>query len=832
MSMGARHDDPRTFPRLPVLGWSSFSGAYRAPLPDVSNARQWRYTISGRAAIGLALRVLGVEAGTTVLVPTYHCPTMIAPIVQAGAHPMFYPITASGAPDLQWLRGADLTSVRALLAAHYFGLPQPMAVVRSFCVEHGVALIEDCAHAFFGISDDAPVGGWGDVAIASLPKVFPVPEGGIIASATRELNGLDLTPRGWHGQIKAAVDAVELGARYGRFPGLNAPLRGLFAVKNWTRRSYEPPAVATTGGAAAGAVPAAEHLLAASRPALIVRGIASAVYRARIVELRRRNYVRLAHRLEKMSGAHALRPDLPEHAVPYVFPLYVDDPAASYDRLRSAGIPIFRWDDIWPGTPVIASDHGLTWATHVFQLGCHQDLSLEDIDAVADAVRHIVQDAPRRHRADAAAAPESRGAASVSGRRKRVLMIAFHFPPLAGSSGIQRTLRFARHLPQFGWEPLILTAHPRAYPHTSDDQLDDIPPGSVVERAFALDSNRHFAVAGRCPTFLARPDRWMTWWLGAVLRGVEMIRRYRPQAIWSTFPIATAHRIGYTLHRLSGVPWVADFRDLMAQEGYPSNPRMWRSYKRIEERTLRAAWSSVFATPSAARIYLAHYPDADGRLAVIENGYDEESFAMLDASGGDAGPLTPGALTLLHSGTIYPNERDPTRFFEALRRLRDDGSLRGGELRVRLRASGHDAVLKPMIESYGLTEIVELVAPLPYRDALREMMRADGLLVLQAANCNAQIPAKVYEYLRCRRPIMALTDPGGDTAAMLRRAGIPNFARLDCAEEIALELRRFLDEVRAGGAALPDDAAVASASRLRRTEELVTLLERLAVASE
>ena len=46
---------------------------------------------------------------------------------------------------------------------------------------------------------------------------------------------------------------------------------------------------------------------------------------------------------------------------------------------------------------------------------------------------------------------------------KRVLMIAFHFPPLAGSSGIQRTLRFARHLPQFGWEPLVLTAHPRAY---------------------------------------------------------------------------------------------------------------------------------------------------------------------------------------------------------------------------------------------------------------------------------------------------------------------------------------------------------------------------------
>ena len=66
---------------------------------------------------------------------------------------------------------------------------------------------------------------------------------------------------------------------------------------------------------------------------------------------------------------------------------------------------------------------------------------------------------------------------------KRLLMIAFHFPPLAGSSGIQRTLCFARHLPRFGWEPLILTAHPRAYERLSNDQLMDVPSDAIVERA-------------------------------------------------------------------------------------------------------------------------------------------------------------------------------------------------------------------------------------------------------------------------------------------------------------------------------------------------------------
>ena len=94
---------------------------------------------------------------------------------------------------------------------------------------------------------------------------------------------------------------------------------------------------------------------------------------------------------------------------------------------------------------------------------------------------------------------------------KRVLMIAYHFPPLAGSSGIQRTLRFVQHLPAFGWEPSVLTADPRAYERTSDDLDAEVPPEVPVVCAFALDTARHLSVAGRYPGFLARPDRWLTW---------------------------------------------------------------------------------------------------------------------------------------------------------------------------------------------------------------------------------------------------------------------------------------------------------------------------------
>jgi glycosyltransferase involved in cell wall biosynthesis len=411
---------------------------------------------------------------------------------------------------------------------------------------------------------------------------------------------------------------------------------------------------------------------------------------------------------------------------------------------------------------------------------------------------------------------------------KRLLMIAFHFPPLAGSSGIQRTLRFARHLPRFGWEPLILTAHKRAFEMVSDDQLGDVPSDVVVERAFALDSSRHLAILGRYPAFTARPDRWITWWPGAVLRGLAMIRKYRPVAIWSTYPIATAHKIGHTLHRLSGLPWIADFRDPMTEDDYPADPKTRQSFKKIEEAVLRSASFGVFVTPGLVRLYGERYRGvATARLAVIENGYDEEVFAPLDGTAAREGPLMPGKFTLLHSGVVYPSERDPTQFFQALRQMMDAGSLKPGELRVRLRASVHETLLAKLIDTYRVADIVELAAPIPYRQALQEMMRADGLLVLQASNCNNQVPAKVYEYLRCRRPIFGLTDPAGDTAGVLRNAGIHNIARLDSAGEIAVELRRFLDQARRGETGLPTDGLIGEASRLQRTRELAGLLDRI-----
>jgi glycosyltransferase involved in cell wall biosynthesis len=410
---------------------------------------------------------------------------------------------------------------------------------------------------------------------------------------------------------------------------------------------------------------------------------------------------------------------------------------------------------------------------------------------------------------------------------KRVLMIAYHFPPLAGSSGIQRTLRFVQHLPAFGWEPIVLTTHPRAYEQTSDDLMDEVPPSIHVERAFALDAARHLAIGSRYPAIVARPDRWIAWRFGAVPAGMRLIRKYRPQAIWSTFPIATAHVIGEALQRRAALPWIADFRDPMAQEGYPTDPRVWRSFKTIEETVSRYARFSVFTTPGAARDWKTRYPEQGSRTVVIENGYDEESFAGLAGAGRAREPLNPGAVTVLHSGIVYPSERDPTWLFAALARLVDEQRLVRGKFKIRFRAAVHDELLRTLAQQHRLGDFVEVLPPIGYRAALEEMVRAEALLILQAANCNEQIPAKIYEYLRAGQPILALTDAQGDTAGILREAGIDSIARLDSEDEIVALLGRFVSAQGDGSLhAVAHSDYVARASRTMRAGELAGLLNR------
>jgi glycosyltransferase involved in cell wall biosynthesis len=420
---------------------------------------------------------------------------------------------------------------------------------------------------------------------------------------------------------------------------------------------------------------------------------------------------------------------------------------------------------------------------------------------------------------------------------KTALLIAFHFPPIKASSGLERTLALTRHLPRHGWEPLVLSAAPSAYPAVSDERLSQIPPETVVRRSFALDTTRHLAIGGSYPRWFVLPDRWQTWVLGAIPAGLAMIRRHRPQVIWSTYPIASAHWIGYALHRLTGIPWVADFRDPMAEQDIrtgalsPSWPALRSARLAIERRAAQHASALTFCTEGAKQICVDRYPECrSDRWHVIPNGFDESAFAAAEQSQAPArAEADVDAIVLLHSGTIYPTpDRDPSHFFRALRLVLNERRPGAKPIRVVLRASGVETHYRELLSSLNLSDCVRFAPGIAYEDALREMLSTDGLIIFQGYTSNPAIPAKLYEYFRARRPILALADSQGATVKLMQDEGIGTIAPLEDTKLIAAALAQFLSEIESGESLLMPMERIHTYERGMAASKFAKLFDALA----
>lgn len=406
---------------------------------------------------------------------------------------------------------------------------------------------------------------------------------------------------------------------------------------------------------------------------------------------------------------------------------------------------------------------------------------------------------------------------------KRVLMVAFHFPPVIGSSGVQRTLKFSKYLLEHGWEPTVLTVSPWAYRKTRSDQMTEIPKSVRVVRSWAFDASRHMAIRGKYPAMFARPDPWRSWWFSAVPIGLTLARYLKIDLLWSTYPFPTAHMIAGTIHRYSHIPWVADFRDMMVEDNYPHDLRVRSSYRRVEESTISRASRVVMTSPGTKEFYSSRYAREDKKKwVIIRNGYDEENFGEAQAV---ANTDRSGPIKIVHSGLLYPSERDPSHFFKAVAQLRDDSFLDASRLQVTLRATGHDEYHANLINKYDIGDLVRIEAGIAYSDALAEMLSADGLLIFQAENCNHQIPAKLYEYFRAGRPILALTDPAGDTAKTMYEAGLSSIARLDSTESIKAGLMEFVQDIERDAAPTIGTDFVSKYSRRAQSAELARLFD-------
>ena len=415
---------------------------------------------------------------------------------------------------------------------------------------------------------------------------------------------------------------------------------------------------------------------------------------------------------------------------------------------------------------------------------------------------------------------------------KNMLMIAFHYPPFAGGSGVHRTLKFSRYLPDYGWRPIVVTANPRAYPNIGESQLREIPDSVLVKRVFALDTSRQLALFGSYLKVMALPDRWVSWLLGALPSALRIIKQYQPRLIWSTYPIATAHLIGFFLSKLSGLPWVTDFRDSMTEENYPRDPLIRRCYQWIEHKAVQNSRLCIFTAPSARDMYLSRYSELRPEsCVVIQNGFDENDFHSVETlDNPPIGKTIP--LRLVHAGVVYPDERDPRPFFRALATMKTQGIIDAQSLRVELRGSGSEAFYQEILQELNIEDIVWLLPSLPYHQSLADCASAHALLLLQGDTCNHQIPAKLYEYLRLKKPLLALTHRDGDTGLVLKDSSAAMVVDLKDEQELLRKLPEFFRLVREGQHPIPAGDFVAKFSRQRQAEVLSDYLDTMIDQSE
>nr|WP_315229094.1 DegT/DnrJ/EryC1/StrS family aminotransferase [uncultured Albidiferax sp.] len=383
----------RPLPRGPVLDWDSF---VRMDVPDVHSVEKLKHkalTTSGRAAIYQALLQLEIPAYSSVLVPTYHCPTMVAPVLLANLNVAYFGLLPNGLPHLDAIEESIAQKCKAMLVPHYFGLAKSLKEVRQWCDDRGIALIEDCAHCYFGQAGERAVGEWGDFSTASLSKFFPLPEAGLLASAHRSIKSLRLEKPSLKAQLKGCVDVIELASRYQRFTGIRPFLASFFKLKNIRSQQSEVSEVVTNREASE-MMRDCDMARIDQAPLWAAMALKTALPRGRIILQRQINFARYATYFSDVLGAKPLFPiheNSVASAAPYVYPLWVDNPDSIYQALRAMKLPVFRWDRIWPKTPDLPGDIGPLWSHHVLQLLCHQDLNTADIDHTARAVLHLLK---------------------------------------------------------------------------------------------------------------------------------------------------------------------------------------------------------------------------------------------------------------------------------------------------------------------------------------------------------------------------------------------------------------------------------------------------------
>ncbi|HEX7490559.1 MAG TPA: glycosyltransferase [Candidatus Limnocylindrales bacterium] len=447
----------------------------------------------------------------------------------------------------------------------------------------------------------------------------------------------------------------------------------------------------------------------------------------------------------------------------------------------------------------------------------------------------------------------------------RVLFIAYYFPPLGGV-GVQRTLKYARYLPLWGWRPVVVTPRNPAYLVRDPSLLDQLPADLEIERTSGLEPARLPNAVAR---LLSRGDRsgpaaskasamvgsptgggifgkllWksmIAWnrlwarilfpdaeagWVGfAVRRGMAVHRREAVDVIYSTSSPISCHVAASRIAAKTGLRWIADFRDPWIGNAFAADVprRLGRRREKLELEIVTRADRIVFATEGLREAYSARYPFAADRMVVITNGYDRADSV---ASGTLARDESPNRrFRLVYTGSLY-GDTELAVFLDGL----DLAVERHPELRDRLEVefvgwlnANNRRVASAYTQPERLGSVLKFSDFLPHGEAMQRLAGADALLQIIGDGPNkGQIQGgKLMEYLGQDKQILAVV-PEGVAREMLDELGWGICAD-PTPEGVASGLWRLLSEPLPTGRADPEGRY----DRVNLARQLASILDEL-----
>ncbi len=355
----------------------------------------------------------------------------------------------------------------------------------------------------------------------------------------------------------------------------------------------------------------------------------------------------------------------------------------------------------------------------------------------------------------------------------KVLVIAYYFPPM-GLSGVQRTLKFVKYLPQYDWEPTVLTVTPTAYYALDYGMLRELNDNDIrTVRTNSIDPTRLFEAGKpvKMPHEKLRnllsaisqavfiPDNKVGWKREAVKAARKLMRDEQFDAILSTAPPYTCHLIGAELSKEFRLPLIVDYRDAWVDNPlhFYLTPFHRMIHQKLERRVLRASSRVITINRRIKELMIRRYRFLGyNDIAIIPQGYDPADFVIEETL---KLPFSD-RMRITYSGTFYRN-RTPKHFLRALSELFKEHP----EYRKKIEAVFIGTFRKEnlaLVESLGLQDVVKVFGYLDHKSAIRYLITSD-ILWMTIGNGKGEdmiSTGKLFEYIGSRKPILGLVPDG------------------------------------------------------------------------